>query len=301
MKTKRVIEPIVAIAEGADHERALSEALDLLPLERVFRPGDVVLVKPNLVVPAGPQSGIITRPETLRTVLRRIARTNPARIVVAEGSGVARTEEALAASGLGQVIAEEGVEFVDLNAGPYLDLPLEGDSLPSIQVNRIVESATVFVSLALLKMHEIATITLGLKNMAFGVASAEFHGYPKGHLGLHEHLASYVAAVARALPVDLSILDGQTAMVGTGPIGGKVVRTDMVLVGTDALATDVAAAGLMGLRCTAVQYLDLARRQGAGEGNLSAVRFPGLSYEAACRLFSRRAYGVEYYIQPDDM
>ena len=297
-KTRRVSEPVVAITEGPDHAQALSNALDLLPLDRVFRAGDVVLVKPNLVTAAGPDSGIVTRPSTLRTVLRRIKQTSPGRLVVVEGSGGSTTPETLRASGLDQVIAEEEVEHVDLNTGPYVDLPLEGDVFPSIKVNRIVESADVLVSLAVLKAHLMATVTLGLKNVAVGFASAEFHGHPKGRLGLHDHLHTYIAAMGRALPIDLSIISAETAMIGTGPTLGKVVRTDLVLAGTDPLATDIVGAGLLGFRYHAVQYLDLARRQGQGEADLNRVSFPGLPYEAACRLFTARAYGKEFCVAP---
>jgi len=159
-------------------------------------------------------------------------------------------------------------------------------------VNRLYDEADVLVSFGVIKVHEEAAVSLGLKNVALSWPPAEFHGFPKAGLGIHEDLHGFIAAMAYALPITVSLLSGCPAMIGTGPSKGKPVQTGIVVGGTDPVAVDVVGARLLGFRPQAVGYLHQLIREGYGEGDLRHVEFRGLPLGQAEIAFSEAAYGM---------
>ncbi|MGB9885438.1 MAG: DUF362 domain-containing protein [Moorellales bacterium] len=294
MRPRRFNRSIVAIAHAQQATEALDQALALLPLPELIGPEDTVVVTVNLVQPRPASTATVASPEELRHLLRRIKSFRPARLVVAAGSGGAPTPQVVRETGFEPVLADEQVEFVDLNCGPYLELKLDQDPevIPArTPVNRLYAEMTVHVSLTPLKIHAEATMTATLKNVALSWPPAEIHGFPKTQRGIHERLHPFIAAMARQLPVDLSLVSASPAMVGTGPAAGKPVFTGLFLAGTDPVATDVVAARLLGFMPQAVQYLYRAIAMGLGEGDLKKVELRGLPLDQAELLFSQAAYG----------
>jgi len=51
---------------------------------------------------------------------------------------------------------------------------------------------------------------------------------------------SFIAAMAKRFHIDLAIIVGHPAMIGSGPLGGYPVETGLVIASTDAVAADVA-------------------------------------------------------------
>lgn len=152
-------------------------------------------------------------------------------------------------------------------------------------VNRMWAEADVIVSMAKLKGHELAGVTLSMKNL-FGclpnsiygndaeaprpnedAASARISSCHNGAwneggktpllgeitganvvpFGPHR-MPSLVADLVRALPIDLAIIDGITGTQSAwGPVPGTSITTPGVLVvGRNSVCTDAACVGIMG-------------------------------------------------------
>lgn len=294
MREKRKVgTPVVAIVQGEKEEEALLKVLDLLPLEGFISPSETVVLVPNLVNTLPPVSGAVVGTETLCALIRWLKEKNQGRLAVAAGPGGAPTTEVLKANGYGKIFAQEGVSFVDLNTGPYIEIPLKNTFPPSTPVNRLWEECDVLVSFTQLKMHEEATLSATLKNIALSWPPAEIHGFPKTQRGIHENLHAFIAAFAAEVTIDLSIVSASPAMIGTGPSHGKAVPTGLLLAGTDPVATDVVCARLLGFMPQAVAYLYQAVSQEIGEGDLKKVNLCGLPLDTAEKIFSRAAYGFE--------
>lgn len=291
MRKRRVERPIVAITKDPLEGKAIGNALAMLPLNEIFKPGDTVVITPNWVNTRPPATGTVVGPETLRELIRLIKQQQPGRLVVACGSGGAPTPQVLEQTGYQQILRQEQVEFVDTNYGPYIELKLNHPYPPSTPINELITKADVLVSFTQIKQHEEATVSLGIKNIALSWPPAEIHGWPKTQRGIHERLHNFIAAMGEKLPIDLTILSGDQAMIGTGPSHGKPVNSDLVIVGTDPVATDVVGARLLGFMPQAVQYLyDLILR-GVGEGDLKKVELKGIPLYQAEEEFSLAAYG----------
>jgi len=244
----------------------------------------------------------VTQPDTLRAVLRYLKQFKPRELVVSGGSGAGETDEIFRVAGLMQVVEEEGATFVDHNRPPFKEVTLEyaaGSDVAgpqkSVMVNpRVLEYETL-IALNQLKLHETATVTLALKNIAMSFPAADYYGHPRKTEKHPNHffddMHSFIAAMAKRFPIDLAITAGHPAMIATGPLGGLPVETGMVIASTDALAADVVGAKLLGFGVQAVRHLWEASRLGLGETEVEKMEFPGLSMGDAIQAFTEAAYG----------
>ena len=291
----------VAIERDDAIETAIERALSSIEVESKVR-GRVVAVKPNETSASADDASGVTQPDTLRAVLRRCAALNPARLIVTGGAGAGETDEIFELTGLMRVVREEGAEFVDHNRPPFERVELEYDPgrdhagpQQAIMVHERVLGYETLISLAQLKVHRTATVTLTLKNIAMSFPAADYYGHPRSrqkhdHAFFHD-MHSFIAAMARRFPIDVGIIAGHPAMIGTGPLGGIPVESGLVIASLDALAADVVGAGVLGFDTQAVRHLWEAAKLGLGESDPSAMRFPGMTPEDALAEFSRRAYG----------
>jgi uncharacterized protein (DUF362 family) len=292
----------VAIAhDPSSIEAALEQALGLLELEHLVR-RRLVAVKPNETWASAEDTTGVTQPDTLRGVLRALRRLRPRELVVSGGAGAAETDEVFRHARLTQVLEQEGCALFDHNRPPFVSVDLRyapdqdvSGPQTAVMVNpRVLEYETL-VSLAQLKLHSTATVTLSMKNIAMSFPAADYYGHPRSKQE-HEHgffddMHSFIAAMADRFPIGLAVIVGHPAMIGTGPLGGHAVETGLVIASTDPLAADVVGARLLGFDVQAVRHLWEARRLGLGEADLSRLEFPGLSLQDAIKAFTTAAYG----------
>ncbi|PHO08170.1 (Fe-S)-binding protein [Thermoanaerobacterium thermosaccharolyticum] len=291
MRYRKIVEPVVSITSGPDEIENLNNALNLLPLQNLIDAGNAVVITPNFVKSKPPQSGTIVGPNTLRALIRYIKSKNPGRIVIAAGSGGDPTPKVMSDNGIDKVISEEGVEFVDLNYGPYVELLLDDCLVKSTKVNDLYEKMDVLISFTQMKIHEEATVSLGIKNIALSWPPAEIHGFPKKNLGIHDDLHNFIRAMAEKISIDLTILSAQEAMIGTGPSEGKPINANMIIAGTDPVATDTVGARMFGFMPQGVNYLFQCAKRGVGTGELKNVTIKGIPLQQAELNFSTLAYG----------
>jgi len=163
----------------------------------------------------------------------------------------------------------------------HLRVPTGGYLFSALDLNRAYEDTDVMVSLAKLKNHITAGVTLSMKNL-FGLTPNSLYGdqagnedatagrgplhNPKGFEkiqlpGLKEGITStdptwrvprIVVDVCAARPIHLAIIDGITSMSGgEGPwCGGaaklKVTTPGLIIVGLNPVATDAIGTAVMG-------------------------------------------------------
>jgi uncharacterized protein (DUF362 family) len=291
----------VVITQNDRIEDAIAAALEHVPLASLV-PGRRVAVKPNETWASRDDTTGITQPDTLRAVLRAIKRHGPRELVVTGGAGAAETADVFSIGGLMHVVEAEGAEFIDHNRPPFVSVDLEyrpsadvSGPQSSVMVNRRVLEYETLIALNQLKLHETATVTLALKNIAMSLPAADYYGHPrstqKHENSFFEDMHSFIAAMAKRFPIDLAITVGHPAMIGTGPLGGHAIETGIVIASTDALAADVVGARLFGFTVQAVRHLWEAARLDIGESDIDRMRFPALALREAIGRFTQAAYG----------
>jgi uncharacterized protein (DUF362 family) len=293
--------PVVSITQREDISRALAEALGHLDLKSVVN-GKRVAIKPNETWASADDITGVTQADTLRAVIRELKKFSPRELIVTGGAGAAETEEVMRLAGMMDVISEEGVPFFDHNRPPFTSVDLQyapdhdvAGPQRSVMVNSRVLEYETLVSLAQLKLHETATVTLALKNIAMSFPAADYYGHPrstkKHDNAFFADMHSFIAAMAKRFPIHLAIIAGHPAMIGTGPLGGHTFETGLVIASTDPLAADVVGARLLGFLPQAVRHLWEAARLGVGESDTDKVEFPALGLDDAIGAFTEAAYG----------
>ncbi len=291
MRQRRWNNSDVAITHNSDEAAAIKQAVELLQITSDVKNNDIVVITPNWVNNRLPDSATVVGPESLRQIIRIFKDRNPGRIVVATGTADGETKAVMESVGFGKIISEEGVEFIDLNHGPFVRINLNHSIVPATNLNKLFEEVTILVSFTQLKQHEEATMSAAIKNIALGWPPADEHGQPKKKLGIHTELHGFISAMAGQIPIDLSIVSASPAMIGTGPSKGIARHTGLVIAGCDPVATDTLGARLLGFKPQAIRYLFECSNQKIGESVIENISIAGIPLVEAENIFSRTAYG----------
>lgn len=235
-----------------------------MPVNRLIR-GKLVAVKPNDTWASVSDKTGVTQPDTLRAVLRFVQQYEPRELIVTGGAVAAETDEVFRIADLMDVVTQEEATFFDHNR-PFVsvDLPYAPEHdvrgpQRSVMVNpRVLDYETV-IAVNQLKLHDTATVTLALKNIAMSFPAADYYGHPRSTQrhknAFFADMHSFIAAMGKRFPIHLAITVGHPAMISTGPLGGHAVETGLVIASTDALVADVVGARLLGFDPQAVRHL----------------------------------------------
>jgi uncharacterized protein (DUF362 family) len=239
-----------------DLSKIIQEGLTELGIGSSWVKGKSVLLKPNLVEPSKTAPHVNTHPLVVRAVAEVFRSWGAGEVFVAEGQGHCRdTGFVLEQSGLGPVLDEAKLEFVDLNHDDVFSIPNRGGftNLRSLYLPVSLKRADLVVSLPKLKTHHWAGVTLAMKNL-FGVMPGVAYGWPKNVLH-HAGIPGSILDINKAVKPALAIIDGIVGMEGDGPIMGTPKHSGVLVMGTNLPAVDATATRLMGIDPTRVPYL----------------------------------------------
>jgi uncharacterized protein (DUF362 family) len=253
----------VFVAKASDYEANLESTIAAglleLGLGHRFARGKTVLLKPNLVEPSRAAPEVNTHPNVVRAAAAVFRSWGARHVFVAEGPGHCHDSlVVLEQSGLGEMLEECGLEFVDLNHDDVEFVPnrLKQSALPRLALPASLLRADLIVSLPKLKTHHWAGVTLSLKNL-FGVMPGIFYGWPKNVLH-YAGIGQSILDIAAAVRPHLAIVDGIIGMEGDGPIMGLPRRLGVLVMGTNLPAVDATCARLMRIDPHRVEYLAAA-------------------------------------------
>ena len=296
MRCRRVQNAKVAVTKNANESEAVAEALDLLSIKNTINAQDVIVITANWVSAKPPETADVVGNFTLKRILEYFIPLKPKRIVVAAGTGGGNTVDVMKKVGYEKIIQETGAAFVDLNEGPFTEIKLNHKNPPYTKVNQLLDEMTFHISFTQLKIHEEATVSASIKNMALSWPPTAQHGAPKKDAGIHEDLHGFIAEMARHIPIDLSIVSASPAMIGTGPHNGIAVHSEIVICGTDPIAADTIGARLLGFKPQAINYLYSLGNDKIGEMEASQIEMLGMPLKDAEESFCQSAYRTNGFI-----
>ncbi len=237
----------------------LASGLRELGLDEQELRGRRVLLKPNLVEVLAGAEHINTHPLLVRAAAETFLKLGAASVTVAEGQGHVRDSLlVLEESGLADALHQDRIPFIDLNNDSFYETENLGQvsRLGKLAFPNTVGEADLVVSLAKMKTHHWAGVTLSMKNL-FGVMPGIVYGWPKNVLHMAGLLESILDINATLAP-QLAIVDGIVGMEGDGPIMGDPKRAGVIVMGRNSVAVDATAARVMGVDPLAVPYLAAA-------------------------------------------
>ena len=241
------------------------------------RPGQRVLVKPNLLIGFAPEKAVTTHPAVVRAAIL-LAQEAGGTVVVGDSPGVGRLASAVRSAGLAPVLEETGVTLGDFTAPVEFDVPRHRVAA-RLTLSRAVTQADVIITLPKLKTHGQMVFTGALKNQ-FGLIPGTLKSQWHFRLQRREWLAALLLDIHRAARPALAIMDGVVGMEGKGPSGGRPRPIGALLASPDLAALDTVACLLINLEPRLVPSLEAARREGAGATALSDIAVVGADWRA---------------------
>lgn len=217
-----------------------------------------VLIKPNMV-DYWPGQPITTNPQVLKAAVDLANHLGAKEIIIGEAPGHMRdTELLLETSGLGAMVKKLGLRFVDLNLDDIEAVPNPNGFSPlkEIYLPKTALHADALISVPKLKTHHWARITCSMKNL-YGCVPGRKYGWPKNILHF-SGIDNCILDLNMILKPAIQVVDAIVGMEGDGPLNGTPKKSNFVMFGTDAAATDSTCARIMGIEIKNVPYLRVA-------------------------------------------
>jgi uncharacterized protein (DUF362 family) len=270
----------VAIVRGERGHEPVFKALELVDYESILSARTSVLIKVNFITVQTWDTGATTDPIVVEAIIKKL-RNLPVKIYVAESDAtMTNADRAFEVTGMRQMAESNGVECINLRYAKdrvKIKVP-NGEALDSITVPRIILDSAI-INAAKLKTHTSTTVTLGLKNM-FGLLPDKLKG--KYHM---KGMNKVIVDINTVLKPVLTVIDGFVGMEGYGPSNGTPVKMDLIIAGTDIVATDATASRIMGFDPHRINHIYKAYEKGLG--NIDDIRILGEKLEDVTRPFRK--------------
>ena len=248
--------PVVAFTTCPDYGPALAPALKTLLASfggwgALVKPGQKVLVKPNLLLDATPEQAITTHPELVRQVVRGLKAAGAIVQVGDSPAGAMNLDLVWQKTGLAEVCASEQVPLLAFERGGTKQVSRDGYVFA---VANAVMEADFIVNLPKVKTHSLTTLTAAVKNFYGtlpGYQKAQLHkAYPKPR-----RFCRLLRALHASMPPNFSIADGVIGMQGEGPSNGTPAQLGFLAASTHAIALDLALCQTLRINPLRVPYL----------------------------------------------
>jgi uncharacterized protein (DUF362 family) len=259
---------LVAIADDRDYAQATVKAINALGgMRRFVRPGNVVVVKPNIGWDRTPEQAANTHPLVVRAVVTEALRAGARKVKVFDRS-CNDPRRCYVTSGIAAALrGMKNVELKQIENERFRPVRLNGRTLRDWELYDEALSADVFINVPVAKHHGLTGLTLGLKNVM---------GIMGGNRGsIHRHIDSALVDINAVVKSRLTVIDATRILTANGPQGGDprdVKVLNKVLASSDIVAADAVATTLFGLRPEAISTTVAAYRRGLGEMNMSGIR-----------------------------
>ncbi len=253
-------QPAMSIVRHEDAARAVDVAVEALGgIDRFVRPGDRVLIKPNVGFDRPPSFGATTSPEVVGAVVK-MCRAAGAKEVWVTDNPINNQSRCFAVSGIGKAVEEAGGAVVMPNLIDKGLISINGKALSTwVGLAGILAETDRLIGLPTVKDHNLAGITVTMKN---------WYGFlGEGRNSFHQRLTEVIVDLGAAFKPSLVIVDGSRSLLRNGPTGGStsdVWQTKSIAAGVDQVALDAWAAELLGRVVTSIPCIREAESRGIG-------------------------------------
>jgi uncharacterized protein (DUF362 family) len=260
--------PVLVAVRDSDRVTMVNKALETLGgISAFVRPGQTVLIKPNMGWDVPPERGANTHPSLIGHLVT-LCREAGAKSVSVFDNTCDQWERCYANSGLAQAARAAGAEVVNgKDQTLYRETAIpRGVKLQSAKVHSLVLDSDVFINVPVLKHHGGALMTAAMKNLMGVIWDRRFYH----RTGLHQCIADLLTVRSPTL----NIIDAYHPMVRNGPRGrtaDDLIELRTLLASTDIVAIDAAAAKLLGHQPADVTHVRLAAGMNLGRIDLGQV------------------------------
>ena len=244
---------------------------DLGGMSAWVRPGQTVLLKPNMLSARTPEQAVTTHPEVVRALIHSVKAVGGVPIVADSACSAIQIERVWEKTGFKAMCGEESVPLVNLEKSGSVQFNQAG---VVYSVAKPVLDAALVINMPKLKTHMLTVLTNAVKNIYGtlpGFQKTMLHKqYPTPDL-----FCAFLAALYARVKPGLTISDAVVAMEGNGPMSGDLVPLGFLAGSTDGVALDAAMCHILKIALNKVSYLGLLQRAGVGAADWSRIEMVG--------------------------
>jgi uncharacterized protein (DUF362 family) len=264
----------LAIARGSSPTALVGAAVAALGgIETFVKPGDDVIVKPNIVAADySYEYAAYTNPEVVAAVTALCLGAGAGRVRVMDSPSSSTCEQVYARSGIGDAVTSVGGEMEVMSDLKYrvVDIP-EGRDITSWSVYGDVLDADVFINVPIAKHHRLSKLTLSMKNL-MGVITDRNQ--------FHSNLGQRIADLSSLLRPTLTIMDAVNILMDNGPRGGNlndVKQMNTVIASQDFVAVGSYTATFFDQTGADIDQLRYAAEMGLGTLDYNSLQIEEVS------------------------
>jgi uncharacterized protein (DUF362 family) len=233
------------------------------------KPGDRVLLKPNLLTGARPTKECVTRPEIAYCVAKMVQAVG-GKPFLGDGPAFGSARGVAKANGYLPLTEALNIPIVEFSGKRYATI---GEEFNHLLLSKEAMEADVVINLPKVKSHMQLTVTLGVKNL-FGCVPGKMKAWWHMEAGKDaDRFGDMLVETARAINPDLTILDGIIGHEGNGPSAGEPRDLGVLAASSDVFAIDVAMLEILKIDPTIVPISRAAKRLNLCH-DLSTIDFP---------------------------
>jgi uncharacterized protein (DUF362 family) len=236
-------------------------------IQTFVKPGQKVVIKPNISFDSGPEHGANTNPKLVGEIVRQARSAGASEVLVFDHT-LNEWKSSYKNSGIQQAVQEAGGKILranDKNLYERLQRP-QAKKLKECALFKPLLTADVFINVPILKNHGGAKMSCAIKNLMGIVWDRRiFH---------RNDLNQSIAEVLLYKKPTLNVIDAYRVMLANGPRGVSVNDTTLkkyLIISPDIVAADTAALGVIGYNLNDVPYINIAQNLGFGTSDLSKL------------------------------
>lgn len=242
-----------------------------------LKPQMKVLLKPNVLSEAKPESCVDTHPEIIRAVAR-LVKQKGCKVIIGDspGNAKANVKEIFEKSGIIRIAEEEDIEisYFNDNVVEYLNKNTKIKGMEVVHIAKTPLEADVIINLPKFKTHNLMNFTGAVKNM-FGVIP----GFNKSKYHIlfptPKEFAKALLEIFKIVKPHFTIMDAIMGMEGHGPQGGKPKFIGAVIGGYDCISIDTYCSSLIGYKYSDVYTNIYGDEYNLGNGILENINILG--------------------------
>ena len=260
--------PAVAVAEGTDYASATRKVISALGGMRSFvKPGNTVVVKPNMGWDRKPEYAATTHPDVVKAIVEECLTAGAKKVKVFDNTcnDARRSYESCGIPGALKGMKNVEVRFVEDDR--FKKTALNGKFLKEWALFSDALTADVLINVPIAKHHGLTGLTLGLKNM-MGIMG-EGRGY------IHRSIEDALCDINSVVKSHLTVIDATRILTKHGPQGGNlkdVKVLNKVVASRDIVAADAFATTLFDMKPEDISTTVTAYKRGLGEMNLKKMK-----------------------------
>ncbi len=259
----------LAVARGKSPSELVQTAVKALGgIERFIKRGDDVIIKPNICVAYHTyEYAATTNPEVVGTLVKLCLGAGAKRVRVMDQPFGGTAEQAYTKSGISEAVRSAGGQMEMMSNMKFRRVSIpNGRDITTWEVYGDVLDADVLINVPIAKHHNLARLTLGMKNLM---------GIIQNRNQFHYNLGQRIADLTSLVRPELTIVDAVRILTNHGPSGGNlddVKLTNTIIASHDIVAADAYAATLFKLTGADIPATRSGAEMGLGTMDLRSIK-----------------------------